>query len=272
MLKMTSYFKVALFGGMVLVLSLNCDAADGAPLDSVDLKSIFIGVSAGFEYSKFRDFATSPLFYSGTPLYASLAYLESDARRESGFSLAYSVGNYSNTYNGQHSLSGVDEYALHYSELFILDGKSHSHLNVKVGGSLHGRAVYRNNEGLFNNSQGLDVMFNLSGSVKTTWIFNPRHRLSFLLNVVFLNTSYRNGFAYTSSSAPLNTDEFFADYEFKLFSGSYYSSAFEYTLSLNNANALQFSYMWNAYRINAHFENFEKASHTFTFSLLYNLK
>ncbi len=222
-------------------------------------KSAFIALSAGVNFSNFRDFATSPLTYTGRPFYVSVAHVELSDKRESDFTFAYSSGNYRNSYNEQFTVSKVNTFTLGYSELFEAKRFSGTPFNIKYGAQLNATLNHRMNESLFNNSEGIDLIANLMGTLKASldvsrkaaetkrFLFfeyeaNPRQRyLSYTLNVGLVNASYRNGFAYTSLAAPLNSDDFFEGYEFSIFSGMRLRSSLDYTVFLQNNNAIRFS-------------------------------
>jgi hypothetical protein len=70
----------------------------------------------------------------------------------------------------------------------------------------------------------------------------------------------------------LNNDDFFAGYELQIFEGFRLNSALDYTVHLHNKNAVQFSYIWDAYHTGGHHDNFEMAAHILKISLLYGLK
>ena len=250
----------------------------------------YLNIAVGLNASNFRDFATSPLIYSGTPMYAALSHIELDETRESHFTISYSFGKYTSDFNQHASESKVNTFSFNYLELFQLKKLSSSKLNIKIGGQLNSTVNHRENSELFNNSEGVDIITTLFASAKATidlsrteekdkkFLFikykaNKRKRtLSYTLNVGAVNSSYRNGFAYTSPSAPLNNDDFFAGYELQIFKGFRLNSALDYTVFLHNKNAIQFSYIWDAYRTGGHDDNFEMAAHIFICSLLFGLK
>jgi hypothetical protein len=250
----------------------------------------YINIAAGLNISNFRDFATSPLRYSGTPLYTSLAHIDVDQKRESHFTLSYSFGNYKTNFNQHASESRVNTISLNYLELFELKKLSSSKLNIKIGGQFSSTVNHRENPGLFNNGNGADIISTLFGSAKATldlsrtedkikkFLFikykvqKRKRSLSYTMNVGMVNSSYRNGFAYTNPSAPLNEDDFFAGYEFRVFKGFRLNSALDYTIYLHNENAVQFSYIFDAYRTGGHHDNFEMSAHVLKLSLLFALK
>lgn len=248
----------------------------------------YIGVSAGLGGSVFRDFATSPLFYKGVAKYIALSYSKSNFERESEIGLSYSFGNHHNNFNNHLQISNVKSVSLFYSRLYQLQSLSSPKLNVKVGGLINATGNFRINEGLANNGIGYEIIPTLFGSVKIEkdistkeeknkkFLFikyNSKEKtrnLAFRLNVGLVNSSYRNGYAYSGQASLLNKFALFDDYQFKVFSGFRMSSSLDYTVFLKNKNALRFSYAWDAYKTGGNLDKFEMATHTLKFSLLFN--
>ena len=286
--KQSLYFS-SIFLILIHFYSINAFSQSGTTEKKVS-RPAYLNIAVGLNISNFRDFATSPLIYSGKPIYTALSHIDINEKRESHFTLSYSFGKYKSNFNQHASESKVNTFSFNYLELFQLKKLSRSKLNIKIGGQLNASVNHRENTELFNNSEGVDIISTLFGSAKAIldlsrteeknkkFLFikykaNKRKRtLSYTLNVGAVNSSFRNGFAYTSPSAPLNDDDFFAGYELQLFKGFRLNSALDYTVFLHNKNALQFSYIWDAYRTGGHHDNFEMAAHIFKLSLLFSLK
>ena len=132
------------------------------------IRPAYLNIGFGLNISNFRDFATSPLIYSGKPLYASLAHIDIDDKRESHFIVSYAFGKYRNNFNQHEMISDVNTISLNYLELFQIQKFSNSKFNFKAGGQLNSTVNFRNNEQLFNNSDGVDIISTLFGSVKAT--------------------------------------------------------------------------------------------------------
>jgi hypothetical protein len=282
-----------LFLIVTLLYSLNAFAQSGEMGTYEEPQKVsrpaYLSIAVGMNISSFRDFATSPLIYSGKPLYTELSYFDIDERRASYIAFSYSFGKYKSNFNQHSSESKVNVFTFNYLELFQLKPISRPRLNIKIGGQLNLTANHRENTELFNNREGVDIISTLFGSAKTTLglgrargkskrsLFNQEahqqmHTLSVTMNIGIVNGSYRNSFAYTSPSAPLNKDDFFAGYIFRIFEGFRLNSALDYTVFLRHKNAIQFSYLWDAYKTGGHHDNFEMATHLFKFSLLFRLK
>jgi len=248
----------------------------------------YYGIAFGINSSKFRDFATSPLFYNGIVCRISLSRLKIGDKRETELGLSYDFGSYSNDFNENATTSNVNRIELNYSKLFRVGFFNSESINTKVGFLLSGNGNLRINWALQNNAFGLDAFANLLGSIKITkdisrkvakdkkflfWKYklNERKRnLAIRLNVGLVNSSYRNGHAYTGQSSVLNNIKIFDDYEFKIFSGFRASSSLDYTRYLKNKNAVRFSYVWDAYSTGGDLDKFEMAHHILKFTLLFN--
>lgn len=237
----------------------------------------WLAVAVGKQYAVFRDFATSPLFYAGTPSSLGLFHLEVDAHRESKVQFSYSFGQFRSTFDKSEAVSQVNTLMLNYTELFELPGVSSPKFNLKVGGQLRANANLRENEAFGNNSDGFEVITTLFGSVKGSLNLNrepnkQKRKLALGLNLGLINTSYRNGFIYTSQSPLLNREGSRDAYELRVFAGYRISTSLDYRVGFKNGNGLQLSYLWDAYSTGTRYDKLEMASHLLQISLLFNLK
>lgn len=253
------------------------------------IRPAYLDFSLGINSSSFRDHATSPIIYSGRPLSISVAHSDVDQTRESTLRLSYSFGQFTNTFNRHTASSQVRIAGLRYLELFHIPRLSSEKIDFNIGGQFNSTVVFRDNESLLNNSEGLDILASLSASMKVTldlsrladekkkflfltYTAKKRKRdLSIRFNVGMMNGAYRNGFAYLGQGAMLNNDEFFESYELKPFSGFRLSSTLAYTVFLPNTNAIRFSYLWDVYSTGGD-ASFEMANHLFALSFLFALK
>lgn len=280
---------------MLIIIALAAPIYAKSNQEALDSESTFesepsfIRISAGMNYATFRDFATSPLFYEGFPIYTAISYFDMSNKRASEITFNYSFGNFDTDFNEQITESRTNIFAINYLELFQLKSLSTSKFNFKIGGQINSIAVLRNNEQLFNNGTGFDLITNIFGSARASidlsrtedkvmdFIFfdytakKQVRNLAFTLNLGLINSSYRNGFAYLTSDAPTGGNDFFSDYELNIFRGFRINTALDYTVFLSNKNAIQISYLWDAFRTGGNHNNFEMATHTLNFSLLYNL-
>lgn len=244
----------------------------------------YIDLSAGLNISKFRDFATSPLFYNGTAKTFSISRLKADDNREIEIGLSYGFGNYNSTVNSTTSTSQLKTFAINYSRLYAIQSLSSDKWNVKVGGLYNATGNLRVNPILQNNSTGLELFSTLFGSVKVTrdlsnlsrfgfFKLKPAQRtLAFRFNLGLMNNTFRNGYAYSGQESVLNDENFLKSYEFKTFSGARLSSALDYTVYLKNKNGVRLSYEWDAYKTGGNLDKFEMSNHTLKIALLFNKK
>lgn len=251
-------------------------------------RSIYLNMAVGKSSSRLRDFATSPLFYEGSPLFLSVSRSKVNERRESEIGISYSFGNYTKTFEDHGARSNVKTLSLSYNQLYQLRNLSSEKFNFKIGGLFKTTTNLRLNQSLLNNGAGIEVIPTLFGSVraqldisrkeskKRKFLFvkyklKPKTRnLAYRLNVGVVNSSFRNGYVYISHGNILNEGDFFSDYEFKVFSGFRMSSALDYTVMRANKNAIRLSYLWDAFQTAGDFEKLEMSSHTFMITFMFN--
>ena len=237
----------------------------------------YLDISLGIQHATFRDFATSPLFYAGRPIYVALSHIDMDRQRESSFRLSYSFAIFESQIERNKAQSKVNTFTANYLELFELPNISSPKFNIKWGGQLNAIANIRKNKAFGNNSDGFEVIATLFGSIKGTLDLStkqnkPKRNLSIGLHIGLINSSYRNGFIYTRQAPLLNQDNINDGYEFRFFSGYRMNSSLDYSFWLKNGNAVQLSYHWDAYQTGSNQERFEMAIHLLKLSLLFNLK
>lgn len=250
----------------------------------------YIDIAVGFNNTVLRDYATSPLNYSGSPSFISLANIDRDLRRESTFRFNIVTGSLYTTGIRMLSYTSLTNFGINQLDLFQIKKWSSDRLNVKIGGQFNSMFNIRTNEDLMNNGVGFEVLSNLFLSSKLSLdvsrktdkqkkilfikyrLKQRRKSLDFGLNIGVVNTNFRNGFVYAGQEAILNQNGIFTSYEFNLFKGQRYSTNLDYTIYLKNNNAIQFSYWWDAVKTAGNFNEFEMASHTFKFSLWCRLR
>lgn len=273
---MKKIFVVLLFLHITpYIFAQNVEGIQGR-INSKTVRPAYLEIAIGMQFSTFRDFATSPLFYEGRPIYVSLSHIDIDAKRESGFRFSYAFGKFDNQIESNSSINKVNTLAINYTELFEIPRLSNSRFNFKIGGQVNAIANIRDNESFGNNSDGFEIITNLFGSVKGTLDMNrnqskQKTNLAFGLHIGLVNTSYRNGFIYTRQSPLLNQDNINDGYVFRFFSGYRINSSLDYSFWLKNGNAIQLSYWWNIYKTGGA-NAFEMATHLLKLSLLFNLK
>jgi len=279
----------------LLFIPLSGFTQDEQPLTNKEKRqnrTTYRGITyAALGIGSLRDFATSPLTYTGVFIAAGGFKINLDKRRETEWGTPFSVGFFANTFNDHSSSSTLVSFSPYYSELYRLNALSSDKLNVKIGGMLQATVIGRLNPDLQNNSLGLEIIPTLFGSIKGTldvsrttdkdkkFLFFKYKRekrqksLAFRLNTGLVNASYRNGFAYSGQSFLVNETQLFDDYQFKVFSGFRMSSSLDYTLySRKTTNAVQISYVWDALQTGGDLDTFEMAQHGLRFTLLFNTK
>lgn len=248
----------------------------------------YIRIEAGFNTVKFRDFATSPLFYSGPLKKFGLSSLKEMDGKERELAVSYSFGNATNLTNDLLSQSQVQIYDLYYSKLYPV--KSIENWDLKVGGMWQNTMHIRNNPSFQNNAFGLEVFSTLFASAKASkdisnktskefkvlfipFRFKPRKReLSFRLNLAVMNNTYRNGYVYAGQGDITNNGTLFDDYKLNFFSGYRFGTELNYRVYLKNKNAIQIGYAFDGYKTGGKFDKFEMAQHNLKISLLFKTK
>ncbi len=277
--------------GLLLFSLMGFSQNEGGTLSNKEQRKnrpAYIGITMGLSYSNFRDFATSPLIYSGVQSHFGLSALKMDQQREVGYGLSFTFGNYTNTFNDHTAISSVKTFSYYYSKLYAYKKLSSEKLNVKIGGLFNATSNIRINESLQNNGFGFEMFPTLFGSIKITkdisrkvdkqkkFLFikyrlrQKTRNLAFRLNVGLVNSTYRNGFVYSGQAGILNEATVLDHYQFKFFSGFRMGSVLDYTVFLKNKNKMQFSYLWDAYKTGGDLDKFEMGHHILKLTFLFN--
>lgn len=248
----------------------------------------YLNISIGYNAIRFRDFATSPLMYSGLGQTVSLSHRKANRSREREWGIALSNGNASNIFNEHNATSALRRVDFNYSRLYRINALSATKFNTKIGGLFNVMANTRVNPSLQNNALGLEIIPTLFASVKSEkdisrkaekagkFLFikyrlkEVKRAISLRTNVGIVNSSYRNGYAYIGQSQIVNDAKLFDGYEFRIFSGFRIGTTLDFTKYLRNNNAVQFSYVWDALKTGSSFEKFEMSSHLFRVTLMFN--
>lgn len=256
-------------------------------------------LSVGLTNPIFRDFATSPLFYSGIGIELSAASLKRSDERERFFEVSFGISAQNarvpqSNYIQTGSFGGYGKFNIFYQELWKIETLSDKKNNVKVGGAINITQNIRANPGLQNNTMGLENISNLMVSAQYSrdisrtedkqlnlWFFKPtlktaKRDLRLLLNVGVLNFNYRPGYAYAYDSEinGMETNPVqwaFANYKLSL-NGWRLKTQLEYVKYLQNGNARSLSYVWEAATAPGKFEDFQMASHQLRYTIYFNTK
>lgn len=276
-------FLLALFccGSPATVMAQSNDAAmTDIKSDEISNKvAKYYGIGIGLNRLVYRDFATSPLFFNGAQLQVALSRLKASDQRETEYEASYGFGLSISSSENNRTSSKTNRLGFTYSQLFRTRFFEKENLHAKVGFLLAGNATFRLNQSLNNNAVGLDMFANAMGSIKLIKTFHRKsakdnmqrkRHLAFRLNLGIINSSYRNGYVYADQSALLNDPDIFGGYKFKVFSGYRVSSRLDYTRHLKNNNAIQLSYIWDAYATGGDLDKLQMADHLLKFTLFFN--
>lgn len=253
--------------------------------------SIYWNISAGGQFSKFRDFATSPLFYEGAGTSFGLSRLQIRHQTESEFSINVSKGTFTSKVGKEEAASSVSRIEAGFSLLKTLPSLSQGGWQVKAGGYVNALVNIRQNPALLNNAVGFEMINTLFASAKVSrdisrkeskekrmlflkYRLKPKQRnLSYRLNIGLVNNTFRNGYSYVNDSWVLNEEEDLLDnHTYKVFKGMRLGGELNYTRHLPNGNAIQWSLVSDLYNTGGDSEQFEFAYHALRFTLMFNTK
>ncbi len=278
---MSRFFAKAFF--MVFTFT-SCLTSLSAQVDSTDIRvqnRTYIHLGLGGSRATVRDFATSPLFYTGYLGSLSIGFSRVIPKRESRIDFRADAG-----YLEGNSALTMFVYRATMHHLWTLPILSNDRFKTSWGGMADVSMIERRHPGYGNNSYGLDLLSTVFASAKTRFQFDRKekkekkflfirytlhpvqHDLSFQLAVPLLNSSYRNGFNHLRGGPEPGTNVF-TDYRFRAHSGWRLATEIAYTRHLRNGNGLRLAYMWDANSNPGHFEKLEVAQHTLQFIFLF---
>jgi hypothetical protein len=262
-------------------------------------KEIYTTFSFGLTNPIYRDFATSPLFYSGIGIELNSARLMRSEKRESLFEVGIGISAQTarvpkSDFIQPGSFAGYGKFQIFYQELWKIEALSDIKYNTKVGGAIVSTQNVRANPDLQNNTMGLENISNLMASAQWSldvsrtetkqlnlWFWKPtlkpvKRDLRILLNVGVLNFNYRPGYAYSYDSElngmETNPVEWaFENYKWSL-NGWRLKTQVEYIKYLPNGNATSLSYVWEAAHAPGKFEDFQMASHQLKYTIYFHAK
>jgi len=279
---------------ILIFLSLSAFSQKASSDDTLKIKKVktkYLTLGAGFHASKFRDFATSPLFYEGLGTAFSLGALRSDDSVESEFVFQNLNGIHGVYVGNESAVSTFNQSILSYSYMLSFRKLSNEKWNFKAGAMLNALLNVRQNESLFNNSFGLESVNTLFVSAKAKRDISrskmvvkkllflkiklkPKKRdVSFRFNVGVVNNNLRNGYAYLNQSWIISDDsQVLNGYKYAFFSGARLTSEWNYTRHLTNGNAIRFAFNTDVYTTGNQLDKFEAAHYTLKFILLFRTK
>ncbi|PKR81068.1 hypothetical protein CW751_05650 [Brumimicrobium salinarum] len=274
-------------------------AQDNLSRDSISTYNFYTKFGSGLTLPTYRDFATSPLFYSGIGLHLSSAWLKKSEERERIFKIGMNISALTARISQSDliqpsTLGFMGNFNLFYQQLWKIEYLSNQKNNTKVGGALQLTQNVRGNPALQNNAMGLENLSNLSAAAQWTrdisrvqekqlnlWIWKPtlkpiKRDLRVLLNVGILNFNYRPGYAYSYDGELKGTETnpvewAFENYKWSL-NGWRLQTQIEYIKYLPNGNARSLSYVWQAAHAPGKFEDFQMASHRLQYTIYFHTK
>lgn len=266
---------------LLFFCSLSCKAQVENLLDlqAEETQPAFLGFASGVSQVSYRDMGTSPLSYLGHPLFFAISHTDVNLRHESTIALSYYFGEFTPNSVQVNTPSYLRSVSLDYLELFAWSKIGKAPWSVKIGGQWSTNLNLRQNPSFFNASKGVDLISTLFGVMQLTLNLNqrktavPRLKRTFegRLGISLMNATFRHGFAYLGQGAILNNDDFLMQYEWRLFSGFRANGLLRYTQSLRSTNAIQLTYLWDAYSVKG-YHDLEVAQHLLEVSFLYRLK
>jgi len=288
----------SIFGSGLFLYFLMCHTSVFATTrDRDSLKQIrknrpyYSTVGIGVQGSKFRDFATSPIFYEGIGAALHWGALKMDSQVESELTFQYGFGFHNIGVKNEYAAATLHQPKWSYSYLRNLKRLSNDKWNIKAGAMANILINIRSNASLMNNGLGFESLNTLMVAGKVTrdisrpktvtkkllflkFKLNSKKRdLSYRLNVGVLNNTLRNGYAYLNQDWLLRENSSNLDgYNYRFFSGMRAGAEINYTKYLDNGNAIRISYLSDVYHTGNESAKFEAAHHFLKFLLLFRSK
>lgn len=290
--------QLAISSMVILLLALTplCSAAQNEPLVSpINQNNLLISTS--LSYARYRDFATSPLFYqgNGTNLYMGWQTINKNRELEVGvdflINLAFANTPESDFYeaNSQGIFSGLEATV---SYLRNLQSFGNELYNFKVGGTLIGNQNMRMNSSLDNSSTGVESIVNLmlSGKVQRdisrrkesvinlpfmSFRQKPVHRtLTFQVDAGILNFNRRPSYnyAYVAPIDRINNSMFSYVWDYYSWSmnGWRLRTKVAFTQYNSSRNGHRIAYAWDAMHAPGKHAPYQMGLHRIEYTLLIN--
>jgi hypothetical protein len=253
-------------------------------------------ISTSLSFARYRDFATSPLFYEGkgTSLFMGWQAINENRELTLGLdfliNLAYANAPESDFYevNTMGIFSGLEGSVGYLRNLKQLSGQN----DFKLGGTLVGNQNMRVNPSLGNSSTGIETLVNLmvSGKVQrdisrreesvVNFLFlsfrnRPvRRNLAFQLDAGVLNFNRRPSYnyAYTGFIDGTNTTNFSHAWDYYSWSmnGWRLRSKLDFTRFNSNGNGHKLAYAWDAMHSPGKHAAFQIGMHRIEYTLIIN--
>ena len=271
--------------GAFITFASNQSSAQNVNEPSYLGNSKYLEVTVGTGLGRLRDFATSPLYYTGPMQVIGGSLTRLGLKRDISTGIVMLSGKLSNDYNGEEAQSNLTTFSIHHTRLYHVFQNSPQKWNFKVGGEANITGNLRTNPAFRNSAVGIEAFPVIFGTFKVTRDLTKssgRHgkepkkkSLSFKVNASILSASYRNGYSYLGIGQVIDKQGFeglLDGYRFKFYGVNSLSTTLDYTLWLKNKNGWKFSYSWDAYMTRKDYAEFEMATHTLRVALLFNTK
>lgn len=262
-------------------------------------KRYYFSNQMAYGMATFRDFATSPLFYSGPGLTWSSSALSRSENRDERLDL--NLGIFStfasvpkSTVLQPGGFSAFSHLNLYYHQLFIIKKISNNQIRIKAGPAFLSTQNIRVNQGLFNNALGLENITNLMMSTLVIKDFSRlkkrkinlyllnfslpvrKRELYLQINSGILNFNFRPGYTYAYDGEIIGTETTplswaLQNYRWSM-NGWRLQSRIEWLWYLHNGNAFSFNYQWDAVHAPGQFEAFQMAIHQIGLSYYFETK
>lgn len=264
-------------------------------VDTINTKH-FAG-SYGLNIVNFRDFATSPLFYSGAGVFLTIGSVISRKQIEYEYHLKFS------TYSTSSMSPQVGNYRMFTSsaggtiegQLTLLSKNEKFKFNrhqILFGATTLLTSSIRFNPSLGNSALGVDNFINLMASMRIVSDVSLRHeqvikflfhtirkkpqkrQLIFQANVGLINFNHRPGYAYLYEG-PIHSKETsilswkFDNYNWMV-NGYRIQTGLTYKRYFRYGNARSISYIWEVFNAPGKIEPFQMAIHQLRFTLFFN--
>lgn len=251
--------------------------------------------TAGVGWYSFRDFGTSPLFYSGPGLQLSMG----DRWEKPGGHVWFNTTAHAaltsanvpqSTYLQAGGRSLFLDFRLDGGYLHRFETPLDERWEVKAGGGVVADLLLRQNNALGNAQVGTDVVANalLSGELSRDLSRQKQdtldlklirlrrkpssQRIDFRLDIGVLNFNYRPGYAYVHDSELIGEPGLawvLADHRWKM-NGWRLGTALGFMRRHANRNATRLEYRWEAVHAPGRYRALQFASHTVRFVFMFN--
>ncbi|MDD4574912.1 MAG: hypothetical protein PHI36_00635 [Bacteroidales bacterium] len=254
-------------------------------------------LSSGFTSFLYRDFATSPLFYSGVGLRLAVGYEIKSDHDEHFFDLDYIIGvafavNPTPVTAGNSTMAIMNTSNFYYHYLHELTRFNNDKYKISLGGSFLNSLNVRVNQALNNNSAGIENISNFMFSLKLNRDIS-RHQviiedlllfkrklmpstrsLSFQCNIGLLNFNYRPGYAYNylgeMDGSSTNILKYAIEDHLWSMNGIRLNTRLEFSYYKPYKNGSKWAYVWDFANVPGKFETYQSAFHRLEYVLIIN--